>query len=176
MSAPRRFFIETWGCQMNELDSQRMAGQLMRDGLLPVREAAAADVILLNSCSIRDKAEQKVASRMGEYRLLKRDRPGLVLGLCGCVAQQEGERALSRVPDLGFVMGPARVGELPEVDSAVGVAFGVGQIDGDTVSPAVTDPSLLSTAFDLGVTSGTLEDLRPGEVAVSEDYATEHAR
>ena len=115
MSTPRRFFIETWGCQMNELDSQRMAGQLMRDGLLPVREAASADVILLNSCSIRDKAEQKVVSRLGEYRLLKRDSPGLQLGLCGCVAQQEGERALSRVPDLDFVLGPARVGELRDV-------------------------------------------------------------
>ncbi|MDP9119971.1 MAG: tRNA (N6-isopentenyl adenosine(37)-C2)-methylthiotransferase MiaB [Acidobacteriota bacterium] len=112
---PRRFYIETWGCQMNELDSQRMAGQLMQQGVLPTRTPEEADIILLNSCSIRDKAEQKVYSRLGEYRLLKRQRSGLLIGLCGCVAQQEGERALARVPDLDFVVGPARVGELGDI-------------------------------------------------------------
>lgn len=112
---PRRFYVETWGCQMNELDSQRMAGQLMEQGLLPTREAREADVILLNSCSVRDKAEQKVYSRLGQYRLLKTDRPELLIGLCGCVAEQEGRRALKRVPDLDFVLGTARVGELSEV-------------------------------------------------------------
>ncbi|HSU85061.1 MAG TPA: tRNA (N6-isopentenyl adenosine(37)-C2)-methylthiotransferase MiaB [Thermoanaerobaculia bacterium] len=115
MTRPRRFYIETWGCQMNELDSQRMAGQLMQQGILPTREPGEADIILLNSCSVREKAEQKVYSRLGEYRLLKRGREGLLIGLCGCVAQQEGERALQRVPDLDFVLGPARVGELQEV-------------------------------------------------------------
>jgi tRNA-2-methylthio-N6-dimethylallyladenosine synthase len=115
---PRRVYIETWGCQMNELDSQRMAGQLMQQGVLPTRDPEEADIILLNSCSVREKAEQKVYSRLGEYRRLKKargDRGGLLIGLCGCVAQQEGERALERVPDLDFVMGPARVGELNEV-------------------------------------------------------------
>ncbi len=115
MTRPRRFYIETWGCQMNELDSQRMAGQLMQQGILPTREPEEADIILLNSCSVREKAEQKVYSRLGEYRLLKRGRGDLLIGLCGCVAQQEGERALARVPDLDFVLGPARVGELQEV-------------------------------------------------------------
>ncbi len=115
MSRPRRFYIETWGCQMNELDSQRMAGQLMQQGILPTREVEEADIILLNSCSVREKAEQKVYSRLGEYRLLKRGKNDLLIGLCGCVAQQEGERALERVPDLDFVLGPARVGELQEV-------------------------------------------------------------
>ena len=115
MTRPRRFYIETWGCQMNELDSQRMAGQLMQQGILPTREVEEADVILLNSCSVREKAEQKVYSRLGEYRLLKKGKGDLLIGLCGCVAQQEGERALERVPDLDFVLGPARVGELQEV-------------------------------------------------------------
>jgi len=115
-SRPRRVFIETWGCQMNELDSQRMAGQLMQQGILPTRRPEDADLILLNSCSVREKAVQKVYSRLGEYRLLRRDddqRP--LIGLCGCVAQQEGEHALERVPDLDFVLGPGRVGELAEV-------------------------------------------------------------
>jgi tRNA-2-methylthio-N6-dimethylallyladenosine synthase len=111
----RRAFIETWGCQMNELDSQRMAGQLMQQGVLPTRDPEEADIILLNSCSVREKAEQKVYSRLGEYRLLKETHRGLLIGLCGCVAQQEGEKALRRVPDLDFVLGPARVGELQEV-------------------------------------------------------------
>jgi len=113
--ASRRFFIETWGCQMNELDSQRMTGQLMQQGLLPTRHPAQADLILLNSCSVREKAENKVYSRIGEYRLLKQERPDLRIGLCGCVAQQEGQRALDRVAELDFVLGPARVGELREV-------------------------------------------------------------
>ena len=108
----RRFYVETWGCQMNELDSQRMTGQLMQQGLLPTRTVTDADLILLNSCSVREKAVQKVHSRLGEYRRLKRVRPHLQIGLCGCVAQQEGEEILARVADLDFVLGPARVGEL----------------------------------------------------------------
>ena len=109
------YFIETWGCQMNELDSQRLGGQLMQEGFLPCASAQEADLILLNSCSVREKAEQKAYSRLGEYRLLKRSRPDLVIGFCGCVAQQEGVRALKRVPDLDFVLGTGRVGEVRQV-------------------------------------------------------------
>jgi tRNA-2-methylthio-N6-dimethylallyladenosine synthase len=116
----RRFYIETWGCQMNELDSQRLAGQLQREGLLPTGDPAQADVILLNSCSVREKAEQKAYSRLGEYRLLKQRRPDLVIGFCGCVAQQEGEAALSRIAELDFVLGTGRVGELGATLEAVG--------------------------------------------------------
>jgi tRNA-2-methylthio-N6-dimethylallyladenosine synthase len=115
MTPLRRVFIETWGCQMNELDSQRMLGQLMQQGVLPTHRPEEADVILLNSCSVRDKAEQKVYSRLGEYRLFKREKSDLLIGLCGCVAQQEGERALNRVPDLDFVLGPGRVAELNDI-------------------------------------------------------------
>jgi tRNA-2-methylthio-N6-dimethylallyladenosine synthase len=74
-----------------------------------------ADLILLNSCSVREKAAQKAYSRLGEYRLLKRERPELLLGFCGCVAQQEGESALRRLPDLDFVVGTGRVGELGQI-------------------------------------------------------------
>ena len=114
-SSPRRFYVETWGCQMNELDSQRMTGLLMQQGILPTREVSEADLILLNSCSVREKAAQKAYSRLGEYRLLKRKNPNLLIGFCGCVAQQEGDKALKRVPDLDFVVGPARVGELRSI-------------------------------------------------------------
>jgi tRNA-2-methylthio-N6-dimethylallyladenosine synthase len=112
---PRRYFVETWGCQMNEADSQRLAGQLIRAGVVPADDPGEADLILLNSCSVREKAAQKVYSRLGEYRRLKAERPRLRIGLCGCVAQQEGERALARMPDLDFVLGPARVGELTDL-------------------------------------------------------------
>src|SRR6185295_15868919 len=100
---------------MNELDSQRMAGQLMQQGVLPTHDPAEADLILLNSCSVRDKAEQKVYSRLGEYRLFKNGDSPLLIGLCGCVAQQLGEGALQRVRDLDFVLGTGRVGELGAV-------------------------------------------------------------
>ncbi|MEJ2084870.1 MAG: tRNA (N6-isopentenyl adenosine(37)-C2)-methylthiotransferase MiaB, partial [Acidobacteriota bacterium] len=113
--AANRFFIETWGCQMNELDSQRLAGQLLRQGYLPAGTPEQADIILLNSCSVRDKAEHKVFSRLGRFRNLKRGNPDLTIGLCGCVAQQVGDEALRRSPDLDFVLGPARVGELTDV-------------------------------------------------------------
>ena len=115
MSRANRFFIETWGCQMNELDSQRLAGQLMRQGMMPTRRVQEADVVLLNSCSVREKAAHKVFSRLGRYRLFKQANPDLIIGLCGCVAQQVGDQALSRVPDLDFVLGPARVEELGDV-------------------------------------------------------------
>ena len=114
----RRFYVETWGCQMNELDSQRMSSQLMAEGVLPTREPQDADIILLNSCSVREKAAQKAYSRLGEYRKFKVERPDLLIGFCGCVAQQEGEKALKRVPDLDFVVGPGRVGELSSIVSS----------------------------------------------------------
>ncbi|MCP3962105.1 MAG: tRNA (N6-isopentenyl adenosine(37)-C2)-methylthiotransferase MiaB [bacterium] len=100
---------------MNELDSQRLSSQLMQQGVLPTRDPQEADLILLNSCSVREKAAQKAYSRLGEYRVMKRHRPELLLGFCGCVAQQEGDRALERLPDLDFVIGPARVGEVGQV-------------------------------------------------------------
>ncbi len=100
---------------MNELDTQRMAGQLMQSGMLPTRNVQDADIILLNSCSVREKAEHKVFSQLGRYRRFKADHPELLIGLCGCVAQQVGETALDRNPDLDFVLGPARVGELSQI-------------------------------------------------------------
>jgi tRNA-2-methylthio-N6-dimethylallyladenosine synthase len=127
---------------MNELDSQRMAGQLMQQGLLPTREAAEADIVLLNSCSVRDKAEHKVFSQLGRYRQLKVDKPDLLIGLCGCVGQQLGEKALARNADLDFVVGPARVGELTDIlarrhrgERVVAVGFPAHRsFDFDTIS------------------------------------------
>ena len=113
---PKSFFIETWGCQMNDLDSQRLSGTLKLRGYTRVDDKAAADLILLNTCSVRDKAEQKMLSELGRLRELKREKNGeLTIGVCGCVAQQEGERILERAPWVDFVMGPGNVGYLDEV-------------------------------------------------------------
>jgi tRNA-2-methylthio-N6-dimethylallyladenosine synthase len=110
----RTYFIETWGCQMNDLDSQRLSGNLKLRGWKRVDDEKEAELILLNTCSIRDKAEQKVYSRLGELRELKKA-SGARIGVAGCLAQQEGERILERAPWVDFVMGPGNVGYLDEV-------------------------------------------------------------
>ena len=110
----RTYFIETWGCQMNDLDSQRLSGNLKLRGWKRVDDEKEAELILLNTCSIRDKAEQKVYSRLGELRELKKE-SGARIGVAGCLAQQEGQRILERAPWVDFVMGPGNVGYLDEV-------------------------------------------------------------
>jgi tRNA-2-methylthio-N6-dimethylallyladenosine synthase len=110
----KNYYIETWGCQMNELDTQRLSGNLKLRGYTRVETDAEADLILLNTCSVRDKAEQKVYSHLGRLRELKKDRD-LKIGVCGCVAQQEGEQILERAPWVDFVMGPGNVGHLDAV-------------------------------------------------------------
>jgi tRNA-2-methylthio-N6-dimethylallyladenosine synthase len=110
----KTFFIETWGCQMNDLDSQRLSGTLKLRGYRRVDDENAADLILLNTCSIREKSEHKVFSRLGALREQK-GRDGVRIGVCGCVAQQEGERILERAPWVDFVMGPGNVGHLDEI-------------------------------------------------------------
>ncbi len=108
------FFIETWGCQMNDLDTQRLSGTLKLRGWQRVESATQASLILLNTCSIREKSEQKVFSRLGEFRALKAN-GGVQIGVAGCVAQQEGEKILKRAPWVDFVMGPGSVGYLDEI-------------------------------------------------------------
>jgi tRNA-2-methylthio-N6-dimethylallyladenosine synthase len=116
----RTYYVETWGCQMNVLDSQRLAGVLEARGLRAAESPEAADLALLNTCSVREKAVQKVLSRLGELRQAKEalGRPEIV-GLCGCVAEQEGSRLLARSAALDFVLGPGRVAQLGEALDAV---------------------------------------------------------
>jgi tRNA-2-methylthio-N6-dimethylallyladenosine synthase len=108
------YFIETWGCQMNDLDSQRLSGNLKLRGWKRVEDETQASLILLNTCSIREKAEQKVFSRLGELRELKKE-SGARIGVAGCLAQQEGARILERAPWVDFVMGPGNVGYIDEI-------------------------------------------------------------
>jgi tRNA-2-methylthio-N6-dimethylallyladenosine synthase len=111
----RAVFVETWGCQMNELDGRRLVGLLLHEGYREALSAEEADLVLLNTCSVRDKAEQKVYDRLGRLALMKRERPGMVIGVCGCVAQQEGEHLLKRAPYVDFVLGTGRIEALPTV-------------------------------------------------------------
>ena len=108
-----RYHIETWGCQMNVLDADKMAGALERHGYVRAQGAEHADVVLLNTCSIREKAKEKVYSELGRLRPLKDLRPDVVLGVCGCVAQQEGEAIFARAPHVDFVVGTRATGSLP---------------------------------------------------------------
>jgi tRNA-2-methylthio-N6-dimethylallyladenosine synthase len=109
-----RLYISTFGCQMNEYDSARMADVLRESGGLELTDRPdEADVVLLNTCSVREKAQEKVFSHLGQWRILKRERPGLVIGVGGCVASQEGEGILERAPFVDLVFGPQTIHRLP---------------------------------------------------------------
>jgi tRNA-2-methylthio-N6-dimethylallyladenosine synthase len=107
------FFLETFGCQMNDHDSEKVAGVLMSRGYRQVESADTAALILYNTCSIREKAAQKVFSRLGEYRTKQAE--GQVIGVLGCVAQQEGEDIFERAPWVSLVCGSASYSKLPEL-------------------------------------------------------------
>ena len=107
------FFLETFGCQMNEHDSEKVAGVLLSRGYQQVESPNAASLILYNTCSIREKAAQKLFSRLGEYR--ERQNEGRTIGVLGCVAQQEGERIFQRAPWVSLVCGSASYRKLPEL-------------------------------------------------------------
>ncbi len=113
---PRRYFIKTFGCQMNEYDSARMADVLReRAGLTATDDLAEADVLLMNTCSVREKAQEKVFSLLGEWRRLKMLRPEVLIGVGGCVASQEGESITARAPFVDLVFGPQTLHRLPEM-------------------------------------------------------------
>ncbi|MGB3492998.1 MAG: tRNA (N6-isopentenyl adenosine(37)-C2)-methylthiotransferase MiaB [Elainellaceae cyanobacterium] len=114
-SQSRRYHITTFGCQMNKADSERMAGILEDMGLLWAETPEQADVVLYNTCTIRDNAEQKVYSYLGRQAKRKHEQPDLTLIVAGCVAQQEGEALLRRVPELDLVMGPQHANRLKDL-------------------------------------------------------------
>ena len=116
----RKLYIQTHGCQMNEYDSARMADALRAAHALErTDDPAEADVLLLNTCSIREKAQEKVFSQLGVWKILKAQRPGVVIGVGGCVASQEGEALRARAPQVDLVFGPQTLHRLPEMLSAL---------------------------------------------------------
>jgi len=116
---PGKLFIKTHGCQMNEYDSTRMVDVLAAEHGLELTEIEAeADVILVNTCSIREKAQEKVFSQLGRWKELKKNNPNLVIGVGGCVASQEGEAIIKRAPYVDVVFGPQTLHRLPELIDA----------------------------------------------------------
>jgi len=111
-----KLYIQTWGCQMNEYDSAKMADVLHEShGLILTPNPEEADVLLLNTCSVREKAQEKVFSQLGRWREWKRARPELIIGVGGCVASQEGEALIGRAAYVDLVFGPQTLHRLPEM-------------------------------------------------------------
>jgi len=109
-SVGKRYYIETMGCQMNEYDSDHLSRILEDSGYVRASDPEKADFVLLNTCSVREKAEQKALSRLGRLAALKRKNPNLLLGVSGCVAQQRGKELFERFPGLDLVLGPREIG------------------------------------------------------------------
>jgi len=125
----KKLYIETHGCQMNEYDSSRMADLLGEHQVIELTEHAEdADVILLNTCSIRERAQDRVFSQLGRWRELKLENPDLVIGVGGCVASQEGAAILKRAPYVDVVFGPQTLHRLPEMLDAAR-SSGTAQVD-----------------------------------------------
>ena len=111
----KRLFIKTYGCQMNVYDSARMADVLAPLGYAPGDDAEGADLVILNTCHIREKASEKVYSELGRLRLMKQERPGTLIAVAGCTAQAEGAEILRRMPFVDVVVGPQAYHRLPEL-------------------------------------------------------------
>ncbi|WP_296420387.1 tRNA (N6-isopentenyl adenosine(37)-C2)-methylthiotransferase MiaB [Pseudooctadecabacter sp.] len=116
----KKLFIKTYGCQMNVYDSERMVEALGGEGYVETKTPDDADMILLNTCHIREKAAEKVYSELGRFKGLKADNPDLKIGVAGCVAQAEGEEIMRRQPMVDLVVGPQSYHRLPAMEQAVG--------------------------------------------------------
>ncbi len=128
-NSPKKVFIKTFGCQMNEYDSSRMADMLnASNGMVETLTPEDADVILLNTCSVREKAEDKVFSHLGRFIPLKKANPNLVIGVGGCVASQEGDNIIKRAPYVDVVFGPQTLHRLPDMIKS-SQASGNSQVD-----------------------------------------------
>ena len=142
----RRYHIVTFGCQMNQHDSDRLRDVLVDAGYTAAEGLETADLVLLNTCSVREKAEQKLRSEVGRIGMLKRARPGLMIAVAGCVAQQEGERLIKKLPQIDVVIGPDQARALPRLLEEVEQG-GLPQV---RTSFDVDEPRFLSGAFGKG--------------------------
>lgn len=113
--ADKKYFVETYGCQMNESDTERISGQLEEMGYRPAKDLKEADVVILNTCSIRQNAEEKVYGKIGEVKKLKESKPGVLLGIAGCMAQESKGKLISRMPVIDFVIGPYHIHDLKDI-------------------------------------------------------------
>ena len=113
---PKKLYIKTHGCQMNEYDSEKMAKILKHEENFELTSSELdADLIILNTCSIREKAQERVFHQIGRWRKIKEKKPGLKIAIGGCVASQEGEKIMKRAPEVDIVFGPQSLHRLPEL-------------------------------------------------------------
>ena len=112
----KQLYIETYGCQMNEYDTDRIKNALEAE---PTDDPKSADIIIINTCAIRDKADQKAFSSLGKYKSIKANNPDKIVGISGCVAQLYGDKLLKKIPHLAFVLGPRAIPKLPAIISEI---------------------------------------------------------
>jgi tRNA-2-methylthio-N6-dimethylallyladenosine synthase len=142
---PPTVYLETFGCQMNELDSELVSGQLRALGYQFTDRPEDAGVLLYNTCSVRENAEQKVRSRLGELRLRKQDEPGIVVGVLGCMAERDGEDLIRRMPVVDILCGPGELDKLPALlDNAVKTRQSMLADDAFPQAPSRKPQALLS--------------------------------
>ena len=115
----KKVFVKTYGCQMNVYDSERMISAMEPSGYVETKSKEEADLILLNTCHIREKAAEKIYSELGRLKFLKEDNPDLKIGVAGCVAQAEGEEIMIRQPAVDLVVGPQSYHRLPSMVKTV---------------------------------------------------------
>ena len=113
------FYIKTYGCQMNERDSDSAAAILEENGYHAVDSEEDADIVILNTCSVRDQAERKAIGKLWIIKSLKEKRPHMIFGIMGCMAQSRGEELLQTIPHLDFAIGTDQIHQLPEVIGAI---------------------------------------------------------
>ncbi|MEN6451772.1 MAG: hypothetical protein ABFC96_14880, partial [Thermoguttaceae bacterium] len=140
---PRRFFIHTVGCQMNVLDSELVAGELLRAGYQQADSPRRADVVLFNTCSVRQHAEDKIYSALGRLKPIKESRPKMLIGVLGCMAQKDGEEILRRAPYVDLVVGPGRL------DRLVGLLDRVAANGGPAVELTLAPDNAVGQVVDL---------------------------
>jgi tRNA-2-methylthio-N6-dimethylallyladenosine synthase len=145
------YTLVTFGCQMNQHDSDRIGEVLRGIGYHEVAEPAQADLVVLNTCSIREKAEQKLRSEVGRLGMLKQHKPGLVIGVAGCMAQQEGEKLAKRMPQIDFMLGPDNIAELPSLLAEIELGA----------------PPRVRTVFDLDAPQFLSAQAEPGRTGVT---------
>jgi len=138
------YHIMTWGCQMNEEDSEQMALYLEQMGYVAVDDPAEAEVVLLNTCSVRRKPEEKVYSKLGELRELKQRRPEMIIGVCGCMAQVESKEILQRAPFVDLIVGTGNLAAIPNMIRALREEGRRGEEEKGRPSPLTTHSPLLS--------------------------------
>jgi len=158
----RKLYLETFGCQMNVLDSELVLGQLRAQGYVPTEDRDAADVILYNTCSVREHAEQKVWSRLGELRQRKLSEPGLVIGVIGCMAERDGKNIFDKFPQVDILCGPGELDQLPTLVHNASVTTVAREGGAATASPGDASPPARQVAL-MGANvrrSGTLDAAR----------------